>query len=474
MDIKTETKITQHSKLIGCSIHGHIRVSSIALKIIDTPEFQRLRDIKQLGLCHYVFPAAVHTRFQHSIGVYYLAGKMVEKIQKNYPDRIYNIPELGETKLTDFIGELIKIGGLCHDIGHSAFSHMFDDIMMTMTEHKNAEHEIRSCLIIDLICKKYLSTELNESHIKFIQSIVNPESHHIGAIYQIVSNYLNGIDVDKFDYLDRDSKALGMYKGFDSRRIIDEIVIDNHGNIAYPKHCANEIYDLFHTRYMMHKLVYNHKTTKIIESMIYDILKKIEPIFHLTDYIYNMEKFCKLNDNSIFFMLDFVVNPPPYSASQLSKSDLDIIKNAYDIYCNILNRKLYKCISHVISAPGNSDCLKNSLGLVSYETEPVTYLNRFIEYLKSENIPTINLEIINAKIGFVSGNKKNPFDSIFFYDKKEPDSEKNITVPSFILNKNQISIMLENDYVEKHHFLICKNRSEYPSIKLLYEQYTLL
>src|SRR5207253_7834199 len=97
------------SKLIGCNIRGNIKVSPLALKIIDTPEFQRLRNIKQLGLCYYIYPAAVHTRFEHSIGVYYLAGKVVEKLQRNYPNLVYDIPELGQTTLTDFIGELIKI-----------------------------------------------------------------------------------------------------------------------------------------------------------------------------------------------------------------------------------------------------------------------------------------------------------------------------------------------------------------------------
>ena len=71
-----------YSKLFACNIHDSIRISSMALKIINTPEFQRMREIKQLGLCHHIYPAATHTRFEHSIGVYHLAGKMVEKIQQ--------------------------------------------------------------------------------------------------------------------------------------------------------------------------------------------------------------------------------------------------------------------------------------------------------------------------------------------------------------------------------------------------------
>ena len=72
------------SKLIYDPIHGYIEISKICLKIIDTPEFQRLRNIKQLGACEYVFPSATHNRFSHSLGVYYLAGKLIRIIKTNY------------------------------------------------------------------------------------------------------------------------------------------------------------------------------------------------------------------------------------------------------------------------------------------------------------------------------------------------------------------------------------------------------
>src|SRR3990172_11954824 len=98
---------TSYSKLIGCNIHGHIRVGPTALKIINTEEFQRLRYIKQLGICHFVYPSATHTRFEHSIGVYHLAGHVTNNLQKNYPNKLYNIPDLSAEpiKLTDFVAE---------------------------------------------------------------------------------------------------------------------------------------------------------------------------------------------------------------------------------------------------------------------------------------------------------------------------------------------------------------------------------
>ena len=71
------------NKVIFDIIHGFIEVDALTLSIIDTPEFQRLREIKQLGAVHYVFPSANHTRFEHSLGVYFLAGELISNLKKN-------------------------------------------------------------------------------------------------------------------------------------------------------------------------------------------------------------------------------------------------------------------------------------------------------------------------------------------------------------------------------------------------------
>src|ERR1044071_6573828 len=121
----------KYHKKIKCVIHGEITISQLATKIINTEEFQRLKYIKQLGSCQFIYPSATHTRFDHSIGVYHLTGKILQILRSIYPNKLYYMPDLSETpiKLNDFCVELIKIGGLCHDIGHGPFSHLFDDIL---------------------------------------------------------------------------------------------------------------------------------------------------------------------------------------------------------------------------------------------------------------------------------------------------------------------------------------------------------
>lgn len=427
---------TQYSKLIMCNIHGPIRVDPLALKIINTPEFQRMREIKQLGLCHFIYPTATHTRFEHSIGTYYLAGKMLEKIKQNYPDRNFIIPDIGPTKLTDKIMQCIKIAALCHDIGHGPFSHSFDNSLLKNITHPNKHHEVRSCLITEMLCKRELKNELDDQDINFIKTIIFPTEIHTSTLYQIVSNKKTEIDVDKFDYLLRDTKNLNMCTNFCFDRLISEFIIDSNDNLVYPKHCSMDIYELFHTRYMMHKKIYSHKTVKIIETMLNDIFVKIDPIFELSKTIYDMTLFCQLTDSSIFSYLKLIASPPPFVEMKLSNEEMSVLMDAYRIYLRIINRKFYKQIAEIISKDTD---VGHKLG------ELVSNLTK-----KYPNMNCNDFQIIKTKIGFINNSKKNPFDYIFFYDKKE-----NINI--FGANKTRISNLITNNFNETIWSLIYKN-----------------
>ena len=120
-------------KSFKCPVHKFIRIEPLALQIIDTIEFQRLRFIRQLGVCHYIYPSASHTRFEHSLGVYNLVGKLFSCLLDNQPD--LQIPK------RDIL--LIKIAGLIHDIGHVCFSHSFDNHIRHKLDVHIDEHEDR-------------------------------------------------------------------------------------------------------------------------------------------------------------------------------------------------------------------------------------------------------------------------------------------------------------------------------------------
>ena len=98
-------------------LHGIIEIDELSKRIINTEEFQRLRNIKQLGCCYYVFPGASHNRFEHSLGVYHLAKKYIEIL--NIDNEFFNESEK----------RCVKTAALIHDIGHGPFSHLFDDLL---------------------------------------------------------------------------------------------------------------------------------------------------------------------------------------------------------------------------------------------------------------------------------------------------------------------------------------------------------
>lgn len=128
-----------YGKMINDPIHGFIELEPGALAFIDTPQFQRLRDLKQLGATYYVFPGATHNRFEHSIGTMHLAGQMLDSISRCQPelkitpegvpfgvDGVFFSQQAGVFSETF----LVKIAGLCHDLGHGPFSHVFDNQFM--------------------------------------------------------------------------------------------------------------------------------------------------------------------------------------------------------------------------------------------------------------------------------------------------------------------------------------------------------
>lgn len=429
------------SKLISCAIHGSIRVSPTALKIINTPEFQRMRNIKQLGLVYYVYPSATHNRFAHSLGVYHLAGKVVETLRLNYPGKLYNIKEYGQTMLTSHIAELIKIAGLCHDLGHGPFSHIFDDVLLKNSQSVNKVHEERSKLITEIICKRELSDEISDLDIKFIQSLIEPTDQHIGAIYQIVSNHLNGIDVDKFDYLARDPYTLNLCDRFDHMRLISELIIDSSGNLAYPKHSSIDVLQMFHTRYILHKKVYSHKTVKLLECMLADIFKRIDKIFNISSCVDSMESFCKLTDDTIFYLMDSVMNPAPFMQIKMNPADIKEITIAWSIYNRMLSRNMYKLVDETIN------------------DRTINY-KKFIEWV-CQKYPDFDSEIIDLfkiKVGFVSG-QEDPFKQIYFYHKKENNN-------TFIMDKSNISGILSGDIHEVRTYLYCKDPTK---VKFIHE-----
>lgn len=273
-------------KVIFDQIHKYMKFDNLLLKIIDTVEFQRLRNIKQLGLCYYVFPGASHNRFEHSLGVSYLSGYMIETLKNKQPE--LNITE------RDIL--LVKVAGLIHDLGHVCFSHFFDNFFLSdrIPNSEFRHHEYRSCKLFEFIVKKY-KINLSDDEIKIINRMINPDIND-SFLYQIVCNKINGLDCDKFDYIVRDTYNIGLAYSFDVMRLIDQAKVINN-KICFRSKCSFDISDLYYTRYKLHKQIYTHSVVRAIEYMVLDIIKMLDRRLNLVEKILDVGRMSELTDN---------------------------------------------------------------------------------------------------------------------------------------------------------------------------------
>ena len=175
-------------KIIFDPIHGYMTFSGDCLNIIDSKYFKRLQNIKQTGLLYHVFPGATHTRFEHSLGVAYLAEKLMKGLRNKQP----------ELNITNRMIELVKIAGLCHDLGHGPFSHSFDNEFIKQNPGINFNiHEDRSCEMVDVLVKHGIINLTNIEKICLFE-MINPKNEYTMKyyLYEIVNNKNHGVDVD--------------------------------------------------------------------------------------------------------------------------------------------------------------------------------------------------------------------------------------------------------------------------------------
>lgn len=253
------------NKSIKDAIYDYIDVDPLALRIIDTPEFQGLRELRQLGVVHYVYPSANHTRFEHSLGVYHLAGKMLDALRDNTPG----------LQITERQVQLIKIGALVHDLGHLVCSHLFDHYIAPLVSKKFRDHEARSEYMFRTLADKY-QLDILESEVDFVCDIVRGRNSR-GLpkwMFQIVANNDFYFDVDKCDYIQRDSFHIGMSNPLQMNRILRNVRVIGD-NICFSKKIYMLLVDVFIYRYRLHREVYRHHAVVAIELMVVDALRVI-------------------------------------------------------------------------------------------------------------------------------------------------------------------------------------------------------
>ncbi|MDX1684517.1 MAG: HD domain-containing protein [Saprospiraceae bacterium] len=284
----------KNRKIINDPVHGFISLPFESIfAIIQHPYFQRLRRIKQLGLTDFVYPGAVHTRFHHALGALHLMTEALRTL-------IYK-----GIKITDKECEAACIAILVHDIGHGPFSHALEhliapksheDISLEIMELLNATHKGQLSMAIDIFTGEYEKYFLHE----------------------LVSSQL---DMDRMDYLTRDSFFTGVAEGvvgYD--RIIKMLnVVDNR--LVVEEKALYSIQKFLLARHFMYWQVYLHKTVLSTEIMLQEFYKRIEAAYKegkdqnyspgLQSYFENggingpfeLAKFVELDDNDLLFCI---------------------------------------------------------------------------------------------------------------------------------------------------------------------------
>jgi HD superfamily phosphohydrolase len=246
-------------KIINDPVLGFIKIQSeIIFDLIEHPVFQRLRRIKQLGLSYLVFPGANHTRFEHALGASHLMRQAISELR------------LKGHKITDAEADAVTTAILLHDIGHAPFSHVLENTLVEIS------HEEISLMLMN---------QLND-HFKgrldlAIQIFTNQYKKHF--LHQLVSSQL---DMDRLDYLNRDSFFTGVAEGtIGVERIIkmlnvwkDQLVVEEKGIYSIEKFLIS--------RRLMYWQVYLHKTVVSAENLLINILKRARELASAGNEIY--------------------------------------------------------------------------------------------------------------------------------------------------------------------------------------------
>lgn len=299
-------------------IHDSYYLPELIWRFVNKPEFQRLREIKQTANTCYVYIGAEHTRFSHCIGVAHLCLEFGIRIKSDHPNLLSNELIL-----------ILGIAGLVHDIGHCAYSHLYDShVIPALNPDDKFTHEQASYQIFRAMCQKYEDLTLTDYQQKLVGKLIFGSEDAVPEIfsdelkwtewdiehqfyYEILSNKRTGIDVDKFDYLKRDSHYTGVKTTFEPSRLFKFYYIDRvkkGDKIGYrleyqPK--ANELIEvMWQSRTDLHRRVYQHRVVKCVDLMILEIIlacKDYEIVegVKLKDAHKHMDVYCKITDSYI-------------------------------------------------------------------------------------------------------------------------------------------------------------------------------
>lgn len=305
-------------------IHGSIQLNDGEVAIIESVEFQRLREIKQLGFSEFSFPGATHNRFLHSIGVSHVAGQIFDSIFRAYP--------FSKIQVKSRLRQTVKLAALLHDIGHGPLSHTTEQVMpevsklhvsiynqQNINQARQANHEDYTIkFVIDSTIGQLIKENFHDISPEFVACLIDKnltcdETYFTDGkinfrplLSQIVSSEL---DADRMDYLERDSYFCGInYGKIDKDWLQQNLTLHIHNYKAYLAMNRRALYafdDFLISRHHMHLMVYFHHKSIVYEEMLNRYLTSADCKFVLPA---NMNEYIGYTDYKLYEHLDTVDN----------------------------------------------------------------------------------------------------------------------------------------------------------------------
>ena len=386
--------MSANHKFIRDSIHGNLPLSQFEVEVLDYPQVQRLRRIKQLGFIYLIYPGANHSRFEHSIGTMHLASKLADQLELDDDDK-----------------DLVRIAGLLHDAGHGPFSHVSEAVFDVPHEELTA-YVVENTSLADKLKEKF--------NTKDIIDIINGK----GKLGPIISGEL---DMDRMDYLIRDSHYTGVAYGvIDTERIISnlklkrELILDIKGVQAAEAALV--------ARYLMYPSVYQHHTTRIVNAMFRRCLQ------HMIDQdILNPKEMYKYDDAD---MISMCRNSEGFSRDIMERIDnRNLLKVAKSIQINRFEspEKIFKI---------EKDALLKAEEEISndFNIERDYIIINLPEYPSFDEMKTwvsfgeqlYHLNEISSIVGALSSARFNSPDICLYVPKEDLDKTKRIKLENYL------------------------------------------
>ena len=294
-------------------VHGSIHYSPAEVAVLDTPEYQRLRSIKQLGFSEFSFPGATHNRYIHSIGVGHIAAMAFDSIFGAYP--------FSKTSVKMRLRQTLRLAALLHDVGHGPLSHTTEEVMPQLAalnvkaygEHKDrqANHEDYTIkYVTESSISETIKTKFNDIDPYHVACLIDknlPEKDDFfndqginfrPILSQLVSSEL---DVDRMDYLERDSYFCGTnYGKIDMEWLVQNLtlhLVDGKAYLALNRRALYSFDDFLISRHHMYLMVYFHHKSIIYEEMLNRYLSSKDCTFFLPA---DIQEYTKYNDYKLY------------------------------------------------------------------------------------------------------------------------------------------------------------------------------